>query len=305
MPTSPAAHPSRRNPKTFHITLHRWQGWNRQSVLGDPHDNKNMPGTPGRGASPALTPTQHAPCQLATNSRTQPHAVGPFPTCQLPAATYRLSQGRANSKFPIHLMGECQVASPPPSPSRLQPRIPLSPPKAGCAQGPGGPRSSSPKLLAHPRSSGNDQANGFEEDFVPAAQLATQKLRINCKPSKTLGKPKINTAKEEHFPLESHGQVKSVSSGLVPRRQLRFIYCATRINVSLWLCCSLGAPFQPGRKRAHYSDIKPLVEQESRARADALPERRQQPQPHTEPLAGAQDHPPPHREEDAASGKLE
>lgn len=103
--------------------------------------------------------------------------------------------------------------------------------------------------------------------MFPAAQLATQKLRINCKPSKTLGKPKINTEKEKHFTLESHGQVKSVSSGLIPRRQLRFIYSATHINVSLWLSCSLGAFFQPSRTRARYSDPEPLVEEESRAPA--------------------------------------
>lgn len=123
-----------------------------------------------------------------------------------------------------------------------------SPSKTACAHAPGGPRSRSPKLLLNPRSSGNDQANCFEEDFVPAAQLATQTLRINCKPSKTPGKPKINTVKEEHFPLESDGQGKTVSSGLAPRRQLRFIYCATRINVSLWLCCSLVLPSNLGEK---------------------------------------------------------
>jgi len=128
-------------------------------------------------------------------------------------------------------------------------------------------RSSISRLPINPRSSGSDQANCFQEDFVPAAQLATQKCRINCKPSKTLGKPKINTAKEKHFPLESHGQVKSVSSGLVPRRQLRFIYSATHINVSLWLRGSLGAAFQPGRTRAPFSHSAPISEQQSRAQA--------------------------------------
>lgn len=77
-----------------------------KSVLGDPHDNKNMPGTPGRGAGPALTPVLHTRCQHATNSRTQTHAVGPFPACQIPAATYRLSPLPGESKFPVHVMEE-------------------------------------------------------------------------------------------------------------------------------------------------------------------------------------------------------
>lgn len=160
------------------------------------------------------------------------------------------------------------------------------------------PRSSSPKLLLNPRSSGNDQANCFEEDFVPAAQLATQKLRINCKPSKTLGKPKINTAKEEHFPLESHGQGTSVSSGLVPRRQLRFIYCATHINVSLWLCCSLPTGEKKGplfRRNAAPRAGKRCLGGHMAPPLAASPE----------PLPRARDRSPLHTGEDAASGKPE
>lgn len=171
---------------------------------------------------------------------------------------------------------EISTGSPP---SNRRGRCSVQPKQERCTWGRGEPGPSTPALLhqcirssisrlpINPRSSGSDQANCFQEDFVPAAQLATQKRRINCKPSKTLGKPKINTAKEKHFPLENHGQVKSVSSGLVPRRQLRFIYSATHINVSLWLRGSLGAAFQPGRTRAPFSHSAPISEQQSRAQA--------------------------------------
>lgn len=242
--------------------------------------------------------TCHQFVHTATHSWSLPDV--PAPSSNIPATT-----SPKGEQIPCPSDGRLPSGFSTPFPVQAAATDTSSPSKAACAHAPGGPRSSSPKLLVTSRSSGNDQANCFEEDFVPAAQLATQKLRINCKPSKTLGKPKINTAKEEHFPLESHGQVKSVSSGLVPRRQLRFIYFATHINVSLWLCCSLDAPFQPGRKKPHYSDTTPLVEQENGARARAVLKRRQQPQPHTEPLPRAWDHPSLHTGEDAASVKPE
>lgn len=93
--------------------------------------------------------------------------------------------------------------------------LPLSLP-AVSARAPGVLRLRFFKLPVNPRSPENDQTQCSQAEFVPAAQLATPKLRINCKPLETPGKPKINTAKAKHFPLKSHGQGKALL-GWLPR----------------------------------------------------------------------------------------
>lgn len=142
-------------------------------------------------------------------------------------------------------------------------------------------RSSSPKLLINPRCSGNDQAHCFEQNCVPAAQVATQELRIRCEPSKTAGEPKINRAKGEHFPPESHGQVKP-SPFWAGSQEAAHIHLLCHWHRRLWLCCSRGAPIQPGRKRA------PPGRQ-------SLGRRQRQPKPHGASSQGSGPPPAAHR----------
>lgn len=168
----------------------------RQAHLGEGKPSSNTHAT-------RTVPTCHQLMHAATHSWSLPHV--PAPSSNIPAAT-----SPKGEQIPCPSDGRVPSSFSTPFPVQAAATDTSSPSKAARARAPGGPRSSSPKLPVNPRSSGNDQANCFEEDFVPAVQLATQKLRINCKPSKTLGKPKINTAKEEHFPLESHGQVVSL-----------------------------------------------------------------------------------------------